>query len=124
MELINVLREWNCAEARVVGEMVQMVAPFAPHFAEECWERLGRSGSVFDSHWPTFEEALTVEDAVTVAVQVNGKTRGTVTLPRDAGEDAARVAALADAGIVKHIDGKEIRKVIWVPGRLLNLVVG
>ena len=124
MELVNTLRDQNCAEPRVVGELVQMVAPFAPHFAEECWERLGHKGSVFDSRWPSFVLALTVEDDVIVAVQVNGKTRGTVTLPRDAGEDAARVAAYADAVIARHLDGKEIRKVIWVPGRLLNLVVG
>ncbi len=124
MELMNVLREQNCAEPGLVSEVVQMVAPFAPHFAEECWERLGHTGSVFDSQWPTFTEALTVEDAVTIAVQVNGKTRGTVTLPRGAGEDDARTAALADAGIAKHLDGKPLRKVIWVPGRLLNLVVG
>ncbi|MES2304881.1 MAG: leucine--tRNA ligase [Gemmatimonadota bacterium] len=124
MELMNVLREQNCAEPGLVGEVVQMLAPFAPHFAEECWERLGHQGSIFDSAWPSYDPALTVEDSVTVAVQVNGKTRGTVTLARDAGEESARAAALADESIAKHLEGKEIRKVIWVPGRLLNLVVG
>jgi len=124
MELMNVLRDQNCAEPGLVSEVVQMVAPFAPHFAEECWERLGHTTSVFDSHWPVFDPALTVEDEMVVAVQVNGKTRGTVTLARDAGEDAARAAAYADVVIAKHLEGKDVRKVIWVPGRLLNLVVG
>ncbi|MEP6591832.1 MAG: leucine--tRNA ligase, partial [Gemmatimonadota bacterium] len=123
MELINVLREQNCAEPRLVGEVVQMVAPFAPHFAEECWERLGHKTTIFDSTWPGFDEALTLEDSVVIAVQVNGKTRGTVTLPRGADEAAARAAALADTTIAKHLDGKEFRKVIWVPGRLLNIVI-
>lgn len=123
MELVNALREQNCAEPAVIGELVQMVAPFAPHFAEECWERMGHAGSVFDSQWPTYDPFLTIDETITVAVQVNGKTRGTVTLPRDASEDDAKAAALADEGIARHVDGKPFRKVIWVPGRLLNLVV-
>ena len=79
----------------VVSELVQMTAPFAPHFAEECWERLGRAGSVFDSPWPTFDPTLTIDDTATVAVQVGGKTRGTVTIARDATQAAAEAAACA-----------------------------
>ncbi len=123
MELVNALREANCAEPTIIAELVQMTAPFAPHFAEECWERLGREGSVFDSAWPAFDLALTVEDTVTVAVQVGGKTRGTVTLPRGADQDAAEAAARADEAIARHLEGQAVRKVIWVPGRLLNFVV-
>src|SRR5690606_26169268 len=105
-----------------IAELVQMIAPFAPHFAEECWERLGQEGSVFDSAWPEFDAALTVEDTVTVAVQVGGKTRGTITIARDADQAVAEAAARADANIARHLEGKVVRKVVWVPGRLLNFV--
>lgn len=123
MELVGTLRDAGCSAPEIVGELVQMTAPFAPHFAEECWERLGRPGSVFDSTWPSFDPALTVEDTVTVAVQVGGKTRGTVTLPRDTDQAAAEAAARADANIAKHLEGKTVRKVVWVPGRMVSFVV-
>ncbi len=123
MELLNTMREANCHERAIVEEMVLMVAPFAPHFAEECWERLGHDRSIFDASWPGWDEALTVEDTVEIAVQVNGKTRGKVTVRRDASEDEAVSAARADASIRKFLDGKAVRKVILVRNRLLNLVV-
>ena len=122
MELVNVLREYNCCEPMVVGSLVQMTAPFAPHFAEECWERLGHKTSVFDSAWPQYDPALTQEDSVTIAVQVNGKTRGTVTVPRDAEESVVRTAAEADPAVAKYLEG-EVKKVIWVKGRMLSFVV-
>jgi leucyl-tRNA synthetase len=123
MELVNTLRDSGCSAPDVVSELVQMTAPFAPHFAEECWERLGQAGSVFDSPWPSYDPELTVDDTVTVAVQVGGKTRGTVTLPRDADQAAAEAAARADTNIAKHLDGKTVRKVVWVPGRMVSFVV-
>jgi leucyl-tRNA synthetase len=123
MELLNTMREANCAERAVVEDMVTMVAPFAPHFAEEAWERLGHDTSVFDADWPSWEEALTVEDRVELAVQVNGKTRGKVSLRRDATDDEAVAAAQAEPSIRKFLDGKAVKKVILVPNRLLNVVV-
>ena len=123
MELLNAMREANCVERTIVEDMVVMVAPFAPHFAEEAWERLGHDRSIFDARWPEWDEALTVEDTVELAVQVNGKTRGKVTLRRDATEDEAVGAASAEPSIRKFLDGKTVRKVILVPNRLLNLVV-
>ena len=78
-----------------------MVALFAPHFAEEAWERLGHDRSIFEARWPEWDEALTVEDTVELAVQVNGKTRGKVTVRRDATEDEAVKAAYA--GRVREI---------------------
>jgi leucyl-tRNA synthetase len=123
MELVNTVRDADCTDRAVVSELVQMTAPFAPHFAEECWERLGHSESVFDSHWPSFDAALTVESAVTVAVQVNGKTRGTVTVDRDATEAVVRAAAEADEAVRRHLASKTIRKVVYVPQRLVNFVV-
>ena len=123
MELVNTLRDSGCSAPEVVSELVQMTAPFAPHFAEECWERLGRAGSVFDSPWPAFDPELTVDDTVTVAVQVAGKTRGTITLPLDADQAAAEAAARADANVARHLEGKTVRKVVWVPGRMVSFVV-
>jgi leucyl-tRNA synthetase len=123
MELVATLRDTGCHAREVVTELVQMIAPFAPHFAEECWERLGHKGSVFDSAWPTFDPELTRDDKVTVAVQVAGKTRGTISLDRDADQAAAEAAARADTNIARHLDGKTVRKVVWVPGRMLSFVV-
>ncbi len=124
MELLNALREANRADRRIVEEMVVMVAPLAPHFAEECWERLGHTTSVFDARWPAWDERLTVESQVELVVQVNGKTRGKVIVPRDTDEATAVAAALEDATVRRFVDGKEIRKRVLVPNRLLNLVVG
>jgi leucyl-tRNA synthetase len=124
MELVNVLREQNCAEPTLVGELVQMTAPFAPHFAEECWQRLGHRGSIFDSAWPAWDPALVLESSITVVAQVNGKTRGTVSVARDADEAAVRAAVGQLDGIARHLQGVTVRKVIYVPGRLINFVVG
>lgn len=122
MEYVNVLRAGERTVHRAeVEPLVQLVAPFAPHLAEACWERLGHAKSVFDSGWPAFDAARLVADTWDCVVQVNGKTRGKVTLAKDAPQDAAVTAALADAGIAKFLAGAP-KKVIFVPGRLLNLV--
>ncbi len=101
-----------------------MLAPFAPHFAEECWERLGHTESVFDASWPGWDEGLVVEDQVEVVVQVNGKTRSKVQVARDADEETVVAAALRDAAVGRFVEGKTVRKRVYVPNRLLNLVVG
>jgi leucyl-tRNA synthetase len=101
---------------------VQLVSPFAPHIAEELWSILGETKSIFDSGWPSFDEALVVEDTVTMAVQVNGKTRGTISIVKTATQDAAMAAAMAESSVAKFVTG-EIRRVVFVPGRLLNLLV-
>jgi len=101
---------------------VQMVAPFAPHIAEELWERFGHSASVFDSGWPDVDSGMARNESVQLAVQVNGKLRGTLTVSPDITQDDAVVAAKGDPNIAKFITG-ELRKIIFVPGRLLNLVV-
>ena len=105
-----------------VRPLVQLAAPFAPHLAEELWERLGNVRSVFDSGWPAFDPALIVDDLIDMAVQVKGKLRGTIRVTKDISQDAALAAALGQPGIAKFVDG-EIRKVVFVPGRLLNVVV-
>ena len=105
-----------------VRPLVQMVSPFAPHIAEELWSLLGNATSVFDGGWPSYDPALLVESTVTMAVQVNGKTRGTITLPKDASQDDAIAAAMAEPGVAKFVTGPT-KKIIFVPGRMLNLVV-
>ena len=100
-----------------------MLAPFAPHFAEECWERLGHTESVFDARWPAWDEALVVEDQVEVVVQVNGKTRSKVSVARDADEETVVAAAMRDATVGRFVEGKGVRKRVYVANRLLNLVV-
>jgi leucyl-tRNA synthetase len=107
-----------------VEGLIIMLAPFAPHFAEESWERLGHSSSIFEARWPQWEESLTVEDEVEVVVQIGGKTRSKVSVPRDAAQDQVVAAAQKDAAVKRFVEGKEVRKVVYVPNRLLNLVVG
>jgi leucyl-tRNA synthetase len=124
MELVNKLREEGSHDRRIVESLVIMLAPFAPHFAEECWERLGHDTSVFDARWPKWDEALVVEDQVEVVIQVSGKTRGRVSVPRDAEQNAVVAAAHSDAAVRRFTEGKEVRKVVYVPNRLLNLVLG
>jgi leucyl-tRNA synthetase len=123
MEYMNTLRKGDrTPHLDEVRPLVQLVAPYAPHIAEELWERMGNTTSVMDGGWPVFDEALAREDSIQLAVQVNGKLRGTIAVPRDIEQDAAVAAAMAEAQIAKFVTGTP-RKVIFVPGRLLNLVV-
>ncbi len=123
MEYMNVLRRAErVAHVSEVQPLVQLVAPFAPHLAEECWVELGHTASVFDSGWPEWDAAMAAETSIEVAVQVNGKTRGRVQVAPDATQDVVMQAALADATIAKFVTG-EPKRVIHVPGRLLNIIV-
>ncbi len=123
MEYMNVLRRGERVPRREeVEPVVQLVAPFAPHIAEELWERLGHSGSIFDARWPAFDPALVADERLELVIQVNGKTRGRVHVARDIGQDEAVAAALAEESIAKFLSGPVPRKIIFVPGRLLNLV--
>jgi leucyl-tRNA synthetase len=123
MECLNVVRRGERAVHRAeVEPMVQLVAPFAPHIAEELWEMLGHAKSVFDSGWPSFDAALAAQESETIAVQVGGKTRGTVVVTPGALEAEVMAAAMADPGIAKFVTGTP-KKVIFVPKRLLNIVL-
>jgi leucyl-tRNA synthetase len=124
MELVNTLRAEKSSNWGLIEELIVMLAPFAPHFAEENWERLGHATSIFEARWPAWDEALVVEDQVEVVIQVSGKTRGRVSVPRDAEQGAVLAAAQEDAAVRRFTEGKEVRKVVYVPNRLLNLVVG
>jgi leucyl-tRNA synthetase len=123
MEYLNIVRRGERTAHRAeIAPIVQLVSPFAPHVAEELWERLGHTESVFDAGWPAYDEAMAAEDLMTIAVQVGGKTRGTVQLPVGSDQDAAMTAAMADASIAKFVAGTP-KKVVFVPGRLLSIVV-
>jgi leucyl-tRNA synthetase len=102
--------------------MVRLLAPFVPHFAEELWVALGHKPSVMDAGWPEFSEAACAEDEVRLAIQVNGKIRAHVTVPADATEDHVREAALAVDHVRETIGTATVRKVIVIPGRLVNIV--
>jgi len=126
MECLNVIRsEGRQAMRAEIEPLVALVAPFAPHLAEELWERFGNEGSIFDgANWPSFDEAKTVETTVSVAVQVNGKLRGTIKVDADAPEDEVVDKARAEENVARHLEGVTERRVIHVPGRLVNFVVG
>ncbi|HSM05223.1 MAG TPA: leucine--tRNA ligase [Longimicrobiales bacterium] len=126
MECLNVIRAGGRVAARdEVEPLVAMVAPFAPHVAEELWERTGHEGSIFDAApWPDFDPDKAREDTVEVAVQVNGKLRGTISLPTDAAAEAAEAAARAEENVSRHLQDLTVRRVIHVPNRLVNFVVG
>ena len=102
--------------------LILLAAPAAPHLAEECWAALGEAGMIADAAWPTFDRALLVEDEVTLAVQVNGKLRDTLTAPRGLDRDAAEALALASDKVQRQLNGASPRKVIVVPDRLVNIV--
>ncbi|HET7565067.1 MAG TPA: class I tRNA ligase family protein [Gemmatimonadaceae bacterium] len=123
MEYMNVLRAGERTPHVVeVEPLVQLVAPFAPHIAEELWERLGHPEGVFNSRWPEYDEALAAEEMIELVVQVNGKVRGRVQVPVDVTEDQAVNKALAEPSVAKFITGTP-KKVVFVPGRLVNVVV-
>jgi leucyl-tRNA synthetase len=104
--------------------LVLLVSPFAPHIGEELWERLGGSTTLAYEPWPTFDPALVKDDVVEIGVQVNGKARASVQIPADADEAAAKAIALADPKVQQWTNDKTIKKVIFVKGRILNLIVG
>jgi leucyl-tRNA synthetase len=123
MELVNHLATLEVTPRAAAEALALLVSPFAPHLGEELWQKLGHDGSLAYASWPTFDPALVVDDTVEVGVQVNGKTRGTATLARDASEADARAAALAVPSVRSQVEGREIKKLVYVPGRILNFVV-
>lgn len=102
--------------------LVRLIGPMLPHLGEELWSELGYQTLLVDSPWPEFDSSLLVEDNVTVAVQINGKLRGTIDLPKDVSQDVAQAAALALPSVISALEGKTPRKVIVVPNRIVNVV--
>ncbi|MCY3546195.1 MAG: leucine--tRNA ligase [Gemmatimonadetes bacterium] len=125
MEYLNAARAGGRTPCRAeVEPLVPLIAPFAPHMAEELWQRLGHRGSIFEgANWPTFDPAKAVEQQVRIAVQVNGKVRGTVAAPAGVDQEALAALARAEENVARHLAGMEVRRVIHVRDRLLNFVV-
>jgi leucyl-tRNA synthetase len=111
--------EWRNA----LETLTQLLAPFAPHITEEIWQMLDHEESVHVSKWPQWDESLVVEDTITLAIQINGKVRAEITVQADISEEDVINAAKSDARIAEFIKDAQIKKAIYVSGRLVNLVV-
>lgn len=122
MSLFNEIAD-QAVTREQLKKILVVLGPFAPHLANECWEKIGEKGFVEEQSWPMFDEKLLVQDEVEMGVQVNGKIRATIRLSPTADEATAKAIALAEEKVKKHLEGKEIVKVVYVPGRILNIVV-
>jgi leucyl-tRNA synthetase len=106
-----------------LGSLVRMLAPFAPHMSAELWQQLGNDTAIDAAGWPTWEEAMIADETMTIIVQVNGKLRAKLTVSTDASEDAIKQQALLEENVVKFLENKQPAKVIYIPGRLVSIVV-
>jgi leucyl-tRNA synthetase len=120
----NVVRAQSLSVLReAIDALIVMMSPFAPHMAEELWEMTGHAGGIEKTTWPSFDEAAAKADEIVVPVQVNGKLRSRLTVAADTPESELRERALADAAVRPHVDGKTIKSVVIVKGKLINVVV-
>lgn len=119
----NELNKLKCNKREILEPLIVLLAPFGPHIAEELWHLAGKDGSVHHATYPVFDEAHLVEDSVTYPIAINGKTRATAKFPADASREDLEKAAVGVEGIQKYTEGKTIRKIIVVPGRMINIVV-
>lgn len=130
MELVNALYKYDTAEVKnrslmeeTIRDLLILVSPFAPHFAEEMWELMGYPYSIFNQKWPAYNPAALVRDTIEMAVQINGQVKYKIELPKDADKKEIEEAALKDEKAAVFLKDKEIVKIIVVPGRLINIVV-
>ncbi|MGN7997874.1 leucine--tRNA ligase [Sphingomonas sp. 22176] len=112
----------SASRTAAIRALVRIVAPMVPHIAEEAWAAMGETGMIADAEWPAVDPALLIDDEVTIAVQVNGKLRDTLVMPKGAAKDVVEAAALASDKIVRLLEGNAPRKIIVVPDRLVNIV--
>ena len=131
MELVNAMYKYESEDGAsyaylryVAEELIKLLAPFCPHVAEELHEQTGGKGSVFDKPYPECDESALIKNEIEIAVQINSKLRARINIPTDADEQSAVAAATACPEIASQVEGKQIKKVIYVRGRLLNLIVG
>ena len=124
MIFVNLLSSMEVRPRLAVENLVLLLAPFAPHIAEESWEVLGKKKCVSLSTWPVYDEALCVDTTAVMTIQINGKIRGKMEVDKDMSERDAMSLAQGMDSVKKYLDGFEIKKIIFVPGRVLNIVVG
>ena len=122
MIAVNELSALNCDKREILEPLIVLVSPYAPHIAEEIWSLLGHSSSVSFATFPEYVEAYTVEDSVTYPVQFNGKMRFTVSLPKSLSREEVEQAIRTDANTAKYLQGAPVKKVIVVPGKIINIV--
>ena len=123
MVFVNTATQARTFPKESISTFLRLLFPYAPHIAEELWERLGNTELIAAASWPTYDPNALIREQVTIVVQVNGKLRSRIQLSVDAGNKEAEAAALADERIQSRVAGKTIRKVIVVPNRLINIVV-
>ena len=122
MELVNAIYQ-SGADKEVFSQLVVLISPIAPHFSEELWQSLGHSESITRAEWPRADESLLTEENITVVIQVNGKHRGTIVVGKDLAQEELKQRCLNEPGIKKWIEDKSAKKIIVVPGKLVNIVV-
>ncbi|HYI00671.1 leucine--tRNA ligase [Hyalangium sp.] len=122
MEYVNALTSQGATREDLLT-LVKLVGPFAPHLGDEAWEKLGAGGFLVQQAWPAYDEALTIDAVITYAVQVNGKLRGSLELERTTPEATIREQALALPNVARQLEGKTVKKVIVVPGKIVNVVI-
>jgi leucyl-tRNA synthetase len=122
MEFVNVANKWEVLPLAIAEPFVLILSPFAPHLAEELWQRLGHDDTLAYKPWPELNEDYLKEDTVEIAVQVNGKVRGSIAIAPDADEESVLQTAKQDENVARHLDGKTMRREIYVPGRIVNFV--
>ena len=123
MICVNELSGLKCNKRQVLSDLVKLIAPFAPHIAEELWQALGNQTTVCDAQWPKFDESYLKEDSITYSISFNGKTRFTLDFPADATQQQIQDAVLANEKALGYINGQTIRKVIVVPRKIVNIVL-
>ena len=124
MICVNELTQLKCHNRRILSDLIVVLAPFAPHIAEQLWHDLGNGQTVCDARWPRFDEKYLKDDTVKYAVSFNGKARFTIEVPADMPKDEVEKTALSNEAAAKWLEGKTIRKIIVVPGKIVNVVVG
>ncbi len=122
IEFNNALVPLDTVPRDLAERLVLMIAPMAPHMAEELWEKLGHTSGIAYAPWPTYDAQYLVDDTLEIVVQVMGRKRGAIQVAADADEASVKETALADEGVQRHLEGKTIRKVVYVPGRIVNIV--
>ena len=111
------------AKRHTMRTMAQLMQPMTPHLAEEVWSTLGGQGLVSTAPWPKADPALLVDDSVTLPIQVNGKRRAEITVPKDMPKEEVEKLVLQDDAVIRFLDGNPVKKLIVVPGRIVNVVV-
>jgi len=124
MEFVNFFTGQESRPRSCMESFVLLLSPMAPHISEELWKALGRSESLACASWPALDPGRVRESTVEIPVQINGRVRGRITVPAGATGSQMEQAALGDAKIQRHLEGHKVRKVILVPGKLINIVAG